>query len=408
MRVFEKTKIGKLELKNRIIRSATYEASSDENGFPTKDYEKMYMNLAKNEVGSIITGFAYISKEGRAMHEKQSGMDNINKINHYKKITKKIHKYDTKIFLQIAHTGRQTLRKITKQDVVGVSNKKSFYFNGKPKILKEKQIEEIINKFAESSFYAKQSGFDGVQLHAAHGYLIHQFILPSINNRKDIYGIDKKIKIGTIFLERIIDAVRIKCGNDFPVIIKISGSDDYLKKFSKNQFINLIKFLNDKKINAIEISYGTMDYALNIMRGELPVKLILKINPRFKTGNNKIKNFLHNNFLIPLIKLKIKKYSPMYNLGYAKIAKKYTDIPIITVGGIRNASQIQNIIEKDSIDFVSLCRPFICENDFVKKIKIDPGYISKCDNCNYCTIMCDSGKPTTCCKNSSLLQKLLV
>lgn len=399
MEVFEKVKIDKLELKNRIIRSATYEGSADENGFPTKDYEKMYIELAKNEIGALITGFTFISTEGRAMHEKQAGMDNINKLNHYKKITKEIHKYNVKIFLQIAHTGRQTLKKITKQDVVGASNKKSFYFNEKPKALSEKHIEEIINKFAESSFYAKQSGFDGVQLHAAHGYLIHQFILPSINNRKDIYGVDKKLKIGIKFLERIIDAVRYKCGNDFPIIIKISGSDDYLKKFSKNQFINLIKFLDGKKTSAIEISYGTMDYALNIMRGDLPANLILKINPRFKTGDNKIKNFLNKNILIPLIKFKIKKFSPMYNLNYANIAKRYTGIPIITVGGIRNASQIKNIIEKDDIAFVGLCRPFICENDFVKKIKIDPDYISKCESCNHCTIMCDSGKPTRCYKN---------
>jgi 2,4-dienoyl-CoA reductase-like NADH-dependent reductase (Old Yellow Enzyme family) len=155
-----------------------------------------------------------------------------------------------------------------------------------------------------------------------------------------------------------------------------------------------------KKVSAIEISYSTMDYALNIMQGELPVNLVLKINPRFKTGNNKLKNFFYKYFLIPLIKLRIKKFSPMYNLDFAKIAKKYTNIPIITVGGIRTANQIKNIIEKDNIDFVSLSRPFICEYDFVKKIKIDPDYISKCSNCNYCTIMCDSCKPTRCYKNN--------
>lgn len=400
MEIFEESNIGKLTLKNRIIRSATYEGMSDNDGVPDKNYENMYINLARNEVGAIITGFAFICKDGRAMQEKQAGIDDKNKIYVYKKIVKKVHEYDTKIFLQIAHAGRQTTKKAVKHDIVGASDKKFFYFNEKPKILTISEIEEIIGKFSDSALYAKEAGFDSIELHAAHGYLIHQFILPSINNRKDQYGIDKKIKIGISFLDKIIDTIRIKCEKDFPIIVKISGSDDYLNKFSKKQFINLIKYLNFKKVNAIEVSYGTMDYALNIMRGDIPVDLILKINPRFKLSDNKFKNFINKKIFVPLIKLKIKKYSSIYNLEYALLARKYTYIPIICVGGIRGGIQIEEIIKKHGINYSGLCRPFICENDFIRRIKKDINYVSKCLNCNYCTIMCDSSKPTRCYKNN--------
>ncbi|MCK5839343.1 MAG: NADH:flavin oxidoreductase [Bacteroidales bacterium] len=398
MEVFETTGIGSIELKNRIFRSATFEGMCDNRGFPTTEYYEMYETLARNEIGGIITGFAYISEEGKAMQPGQAGIDNDNKTPYYQKLTDIVHKYHGKIFMQIAHTGRQTQKSVTGKEVVGCSTKKSIYFNEKPRVLTTDEVYQIIDKFGNSARYAKESGFDGIQLHAAHGYLIHQFLLPSVNKRQDEFIIDKRSKIGTRFLDLVIDNVRAKCGDEFPVLIKISGSDDYYRKFDEQQLINLIQFFNTKKLSAIEISYGTMDFALNIFRGGLPVDLILSRNPIFNSGSF-FSRFLKKTIAFNFFKVKLKPYSPMYNLDFASIAKKHTTIPIISVGGFRTFNEIEYAIKDKRIDFVSLCRPFIAEPDFVIKLMHDRYYKSLCVNCNYCAIMCDTNNRTMCYKN---------
>lgn len=395
MNLFVSSKLGSCELKNKIIRSATFEGMCDDQGLPSTEYKEMYKELAGGGVGGIITGFAFISPEGKAMQPGQAGMDSEYKIQYYFPITEEVHRYGSKIFMQLAHTGRQTRKKETKQEVWGASRKASFYFGGSPRVLSTEQVYDVIDKFAEAAGYAKEAGFDGVQLHAAHGYLIHQFILPTINQRKDEFQIDQDTKIGTRFLECIIDKVREKCGNDFILLVKISGSDDYRHPFTLRQLENLVSFLDKKKVDGIEISYGTMDYALNIIRGSIPLKVIRRYNPVFKT-DTKAKGLLFDSFIYPFMKRKIKPFTPMYNLDYAKKIKEWTDIPVICVGGFRTGKEMREAVGNQFTDFVSVCRPLLCEPDFVNKVQQDENYISKCTNCNICTVMCDSDQVTAC------------
>lgn len=396
--IFEPYHHGSLHLKNRIIKSAIYEGRCDSNGFPSESYIDFYDDLAKNEVGGLITGFAYISREGRAMQPNQAGIDHPDKTPFYQRLTAAVHRHGCPIFLQVAHTGRQTLMSATGTTPRGVSSKRSVYFREKTKPFTTSEVYTRVSEFAEAAYLAKESGFDGVQLHAAHGYLIHQFILPAVNNRRDEFGINGTMSIGTAFLEHVITSVRERCGDSFPVLVKISGAVDLKPGFTIKQFEELVRFLDRMEVAAIEISYGTMDHALNIFRGDVPESLILSQNP-ILNSRNRIRRMINEAVMKLYFIKKLKPFTPAYNLEFASIAKKLTGIPVISVGGFRNGDEIRDAISKNKTDLVGLARPFICEPDFVKKMKINGSYESRCVNCNFCSVMCDTINETRCYKN---------
>lgn len=395
MKMFGKAYIGNCELKNRIIRSATFEGMADADGTPKQSYIDYYDMLSKHAMGAIITGFIAISPDGKAVQTGQAALYTSEHKEAFTKVTEKVHANGNKLFLQIAHTGRQTRSSETGYPIKGASTKPSPFFRERPQALKTVEVHQLVTQFVETAYLAQQAGFDGIQLHAAHGYLIHQFLLPSINKRKDEYAIDLSTQLGTRFLEQIIDGIRRKCDAKFALLLKVSGSDDYRRCFSKEQFVNFIKFIDTKPVDAIEVSYGTMDQALNIFRGDVPVNVVLKHNKLYKT-NNRLKRAVLKGIVFPLVNSKLIPFSPLYNLPYAELAKQHTLIPIISVGGFRSGIEMEAAISAEKTDFVSLSRPLICEPDFVEKVKHDINYQSKCTNCNYCAIMCDSNLETKC------------
>jgi len=401
MEIFEEAYIGEVRLKNRIIRSATFEGAADANGFPTEAYYHMYKHLAQHDVAAVITGFAYVTRNGKAMQPGQAGCDSPDKLDSFLRLTEILHQYDCKAFLQIAHTGRQTLSEATGCPVVGVSAQKSAYFKEKPDVLSIPEIYGLIDSFGKAALLAQQGGFDGIQLHAAHGYLIHQFLHPGINNRTDEFKLNSETGIGTFFLQKIIENIREKCGRKFPVLVKISGSDDLKNHFTQSQFLSLIDFLDFMQVAAIEISYGTMDAPFNIFRGDFPSECILAEN-YFYRQRSPLYKWVARNLLFPSVRKKYIELQPMYNLPFAITARAATQIPIIAVGGFKRGEEIRHAIHDCQIDFVSLCRPFIAEPNLVTKLKENPQYESICQSCNQCAVMCDSQHPTRCYTHATL------
>ena len=395
MEIFEEAYIGPVRLKNRIIRSATFEGAADANGFPTEAYYHLYKQLAAHDVAAVISGFTYITRNGKAMHPGQAGCDSPEKLDSFRRLTDMLHRYDCKAFLQIAHTGRQTLSSVTGCPVVGVSAQKSAYFKEKPDVLNIPEAHGLIDSFGKAAHLAQQAGFDGIQLHAAHGYLIHQFLHPAINNRTDEFKLNPGTGIGTFFLQKIIENIREKCGNSFPILVKVSASDDYKNHFTLTQFLHLIDFLDLMKVSAIEISYGTMDAAFNIFRGDFPGERILAENYFYKQ-KSPLSKWIMGNLIFPSVKKKFIELQPMYNLPFAVEARAATRIPIIVVGGFKRGEEIRHAIHDCQIDFVSMSRPFIAEPNLVTKLKKNPQYESICQSCNQCAVMCDSQHSTRC------------
>lgn len=366
---------------NKIIRSATIENMADENGVVNiKKLGNLYNNISAR---TIITGFTYVSENGRAMQKFQTGMVNDKQKNAWAKLVNKVktNNPDKKLIIQLAHTGRQT----TRPNAVGASNKKCSYFRNKVKALTETEIKPIIDDFAKSAKMSKEAGFDGVQIHAAHGYLIHQFLSPYTNTRKDKY------KDGTLFLIEILKAIRMTCGEDFPLWVKISWADD--KGLTLNHTIKILKRI-ENFVDNIEISYGTMEYALNIIRGNCPTNLVFEVNPLFNKYPKFIKSLAKKVLESKYLKI-FKPFGKNYNLEAALEIKKHIKTPITVVGGIRELKDIEDILNS-GIDMVSMCRPFICEPDLINKIENSEWQKSACTNCNLCTIYCDSENSVKC------------
>jgi 2,4-dienoyl-CoA reductase-like NADH-dependent reductase (Old Yellow Enzyme family) len=390
--VFEQTQLAGMTLKNRIIRSATYEGMADENGFPsTEQLKKLYTRLAKGGAGAIITGFTSIQASGKSHALAKAMVDDDKSIPAYKEITDAVHEYDTPIIMQISHCGRQTRSKLTGMSTVAPSAlRDTFYSEDLPKELSEDEIDEIIDSFVSAIIRARKAGFDGVQLHLAHGYLLSEFLSSHANRRNDRWGGSTENKyriVGEIF-RRAKELV-----GDYPILAKINAHDGRKNGMRVEEAVKIAQMLQNSGCAAIEVSGGTTEDGFYTLRGEqLPIDAVMAYTFKYKNIPKFVKTIAK-----PLLKTLMKLPKPLlkYNLDAASKIKKAVSIPVIVVGGINNANDINTIITINKLDFVSMCRPFIIEPDIVNKFNAGTQTQSKCIMCNYCVVISEE-KPLKC------------
>jgi 2,4-dienoyl-CoA reductase-like NADH-dependent reductase (Old Yellow Enzyme family) len=390
--LFQPLEVGSLTLANRILRSATYEGLADEKGVPrVEKLARMYSVLAQGGVGAIVTGFTAVSQEGRAMHPGQCGLDTQEKALIWAEVleTMKAFGPSVPVLAQLAHTGRQTLRKVTGQPVVGASSRRCTYFRQRVQTLDGAGIRRIIQDFGEAAERAQDAGFDGVQLHGAHGYLIHQFLSPWTNRRRDEWGERDR------FCLEVVQRVRRVCGPEFAVWVKLSGEEDRTPGVTVEDTVRLSRRLQDAGVDLIEISYGTMETALNIIRGECPLDEILKENPLF-SHIPRVFQPLWKLLAGPIHLRHLKGFTPLYNLDAASAVKEAVSIPVAVVGGIRTLDHALQCLSEHGLDAVGLSRPLIREPDLPSRWSQGLSTTSTCTNCNLCTVYCDSGEVTKC------------
>jgi len=328
--LFSEIKIKDLIIKNRFVRSATWEGMADEDGSVTEELIDLYKKLAQGEIGLIITGHMYVRIDGKAT-PKQLGIYKDELILGLKKLTEAVHLFNGKIIAQIAHSGIFGRKKL------------SGYKPVDPSKIDKKEVELLIKAFATAALRAKKAGFDGVQLHAAHGYLISQFFSPLFNHRSDEYG--GNIKNRARFAVDIIKAIKRYVGDDFPILIKINCQDFLDGGLTIKDSINISKILVDEGIAAIEISGGIL------------------------TSKDKGP---------------CRKENGPYFIKEAISFRREIKIPLILVGGIRSYEISKQVIDENIADFVSMSRPFICEADLIKRWRSGNTKDSLCISDNLC------------------------
>ncbi|MBL6956017.1 MAG: NADH:flavin oxidoreductase [Chlorobium phaeobacteroides] len=388
--LFVPANIAGITLQNRIIRSATHESMADEAGAPTEALEKLYVKVAKGGAGAIITGYAGIQQDGKSSLLNMLMINRDELIPSYRKLTDTVHEHDVPVILQIAHCGRQTRSAVTGLRTVAPSPLKDFIFNEEtPHALEEHEIETIIDNFVTAAERAKKAGFDGIQLHLAHGYLLAQFLSGYTNRRKDRWGGSTENRFRIV--SEIMDRIR-KRQDNFPVLAKINAYDSRPGGMRIEEAVKISRLLESSGCDAIEVSSGVVEEGLSIMRGpEPPVKALFQSSFRFSTMPAMLKKLS-----APFITFAMRSPKPYraYNLEAANAIKQAVSIPVITVGGLHELTNIASALESGSTDFISMSRPFIIEPDIVRKFSEGKQTTSRCIMCNYCALMIESGNVT--------------
>jgi len=384
--MFKPVKIGAMEVGNRFVHSATYEAMATENGEVTDELIKRYSTLAKAGTGLIIPGYLFVHPLGRAM-PKQTGIHSGEMIPGLKRLVEAVHENGGKIALQLAHGGMQTSKAFIGQAPLGPSGglRNPMTFD-KCKEMTQDQIEETIHAFSQGARRAAEANADAVQIHAAHGYLISEFLSPFFNRRKDAWGGSDEGRFR--FVKEAIQETRKVLPDTVPVLIKMNTNDFTPKEGVTPELAKKYAgWFRDAGIDGVELSCGTF-FTFHVVRGEIPSKEMAMALP---------------GWMRLLAKLQFRKlrhacgFSEAYNLPAAEIIKpELGNIPLMLVGGVRRLSQMEELVEGKYANLISMSRPFIREPFLVKRFREGTAAEASCISCNKCFAAIANNLPVRC------------
>ncbi len=347
--LFDETVINGMTMRNRMVRSATWEGMCDPEGRPTEKLNDFYSELAEGGIGLIISGYTFIRTEGRQLPG-QMGICNNGFEEAYKSLAGAVHDGGGKVAIQLVHAGGQTDSLNAGRRPLAPSAVKVDQFPETPAELTKDEIGDIITAFGEGARRARAWGFDAVQLHSAHGYLINQFLSPLTNRRSDCYG--GSLENRCRFLLETYKEVREAVGVDHPVLVKLNIADNLDGGLCSEDAVYAAKILAEAGIDAIEVSAGT-----RVSGEKNPVRE--KINTPEKEA---------------------------YNLELARKIKQAVGCPVMVVGGFRSYEVARKAVSEDKMDYIAMARPLIREPDLPKRWLRGDRTPAECVSCNKCFV----------------------
>jgi 2,4-dienoyl-CoA reductase-like NADH-dependent reductase (Old Yellow Enzyme family) len=361
-RLFEKSEINGTVMQNRVVRSATFEGMADEEGYPTAGLTDLINDLACGGVGLIITGHTFVQKEGRATPF-QLALDRDECVSPIKKMTDSVHRNGGKIFVQLSHAGAFARPCTERLTVLSVSETEGLS-GVSCREMSAAEIVDIVCCFGSAARRAKEAGFDGIELHAAHGYLFSQFLSPAFNHRTDAYGGSTKNRVKA--LVETVREIRNSVGKDYPLVVKMNGKDYIEGGMHEGESVMIGKILAEEGTDGIEVSGGLLT-----SRTKGPSRRGIESEEQ-----------------------------EAYFSREARMIKKETGLPVILVGGIRSMAVAERIVEEGAADFIAMSRPFIREPDLVNRWKNGDCRKSACTSDNLCFRPTLTGKGLFCVSKS--------
>jgi 2,4-dienoyl-CoA reductase-like NADH-dependent reductase (Old Yellow Enzyme family) len=355
--LFEQIALSSMTLRNRFVRSATFEGMANADGSCKEAMIDLTTELAKGEVGLIISGHAYVDPSGR-VRASQLGIHRDDLVPGLARMVDGAHRNGSKILAQIAHGGCLAFDPVG--EPVGPSAIKRP--DGRTcRELSKQDVRQVVDAFRRGAERAMEAGFDGVQIHSAHGYLLSQFLAPYFNRRTDEYGGELPNR-ARIHVE-VLNAIRGALGDDVPVLMKMNSDDFIDGGFTRKEMVEVAGMLEKEGISAVEISGGT----------HLSPKAFGFIRPGIQPPEEEV-----------------------YYVDAARMYKESVSVPLMLVGGIRTYNVASRLVEEGVADFIALSRPLIREPHLVRRWHGGDTSTATCIHCNQCFGPAISGEGMYC------------
>ncbi|MGL4411870.1 MAG: NADH:flavin oxidoreductase [Bacteroidales bacterium] len=351
--LFDQTKLSSIEMKNRFFRGALWEDLADDKGHLTPELSAIYEELAQGGAATLITGYAFVTKD----EQPNPGMMGIYSdifIPEYKEFTDKIHSLGANIIMQICYGGSMTTFNVGSRTIWGPSSHINESTGTSAQEITKEEIKYLVDSFAQAARRVKESGFDGVEIHAGHGYLFSQFLSPCFNQRKDEYGGEIHNRARIIY--ESFQAMRDAVGKEFPILIKLNSADYKDGGLNEDESFEVAKRLSEMGIDAIEVT----------------------------GGNESLRDVVNSNLGAARRKIDKDIDNQSYFRSHASRLAKDISTPIILIGGNRSYDRMEELLNDTDISYFSMSRPLTAEPNLINIWASGNHKKPKCVSCNKC------------------------
>lgn len=390
--LFTPANIGPVTLRNRTIRSAAFEGMGKDNN-PTEALKDYHVSVAKGGVGMTTLAYAGICRSALSFDSQIWLRPEITA--DLRDITDEVHSHGAKASIQIGHCGNMTHWKTAGGMPVGASSGFNLYSPTIVRGLKKDELKQIAGYFGDAVRVARDSGFDCVEVHAGHGYLISQFLSPYTNHRKDEYGgsLDNRMR----FMRECMSEVMKAAESDMGVLVKINMNDGFKSGLQEPDCLIVAKELEKAGAHALVLSGGFVSKApMYVMKGAMPI--------------HSMTHYMHPAWLKYCVRMfggmmvKKQEFKPLYFLEQARMFREELKLPLVYVGGVTSREDADKLIDEEGFEFLQMGRALLNDPEFVNKMARNTSHKSECEHVNYCIARMYS-KEMACFKHRTDLTK---
>lgn len=373
-KIFTPCQIGPITLRNRVIRSAAFENMAYGNR-PSEDLFNYHTAVARGGVGMTTVAYAAVSQSGLSFDGQLWMREEI--VPELKRLTDAIHAEGAKASIQLGHCGNMTHRATCGCKPVGASGGFNLYSPTFVRKLRKDEIHGLVKDFGHAVELARQAGFDCVEIHAGHGYLISQFLSPYTNHRRDEFGgsLDNRMR----FMRLVIEEVMRVAADDMGVVVKVNMHDGFKRGMQQEECIKVAQELERLGVHALVLTAGFVSKApMEVMRGAMPLKTMAYYMDTKKFWWLKAGLALVGRLMVPTV-----PYSEGYFLEDAKVFRANLKLPLIYVGGLISKEKMEEVLDAGFMG-LQMARALVHDTEFVNKLQRGEITRSGCKHSNYC------------------------
>jgi 2,4-dienoyl-CoA reductase-like NADH-dependent reductase (Old Yellow Enzyme family) len=376
--IFTPTKLGGLKLRNRVMRAGCFEGMC-QNGAVTPALIEHHRRVAQGGVGLTTVAYCSVSYDGRAFGHEMWMRSEI--VPDLRRLTDAVHTEGAASSLQIGHCGFFSNPREIQKRPLGASPKLCLFRLSICQQMTQADIDEKIADFARTASLAKEAGFDALEIHAGHGYLLAQFLSPWTNWRTDAYGgsLENRLR----FPLAVIRAVRGAVGPEFPLLVKMNQEDGFPGGLMLDEAVQVAQAYEQAGVDALVPSCGfTARTPLYMMRGDVPTREMARNQEQWllRLGMTLFGRFMVQHY----------RFEPLFLLEGARRIQQAVQIPVVYIGGVLSLKDMEKAME-EGFGFLQVGRAIIRDPDFVNHLQSGEVTVSDCDHCNRCIASMDAG-----------------